>query len=135
MVDTPVGHFLFERKIGDVLDPSRESHKTLLAIKELMGSYNFASQFQQDPAPVGGAMVKIEWLVYYDPEGRLPDFIFILQSWDTANKSGELNDFSVCTTWGYCDKHFYLLDVCRIRLDYLCLLFDRCAHRTTFQWP
>ena len=24
----------------------------------------------------------------------------ILQSWDTANKPGELSDFSVCTTWG-----------------------------------
>ena len=24
----------------------------------------------------------------------------IVQSWDTANKAGELNDFSVCTTWG-----------------------------------
>jgi predicted phage terminase large subunit-like protein len=41
-----------------------------------------------------------------------------LQSWDTANKSGELNDFSVCTTWGVIDKQFYLLDVLRKRLNF-----------------
>ena len=28
-----------------------------------------------------------------------------VQSWDTANKSGELNDYSVCTTWGTCARH------------------------------
>ena len=42
----------------------------------------------------------------------------MLQSWDTANKSGELNDFSVCTTWGLYDQRFYLLDVYRKRLNY-----------------
>ena len=36
-----------------------------------------------------------------------------LQSWDTANKTGELNDYSVCTTWGLYDGNFYLLDVFR----------------------
>jgi predicted phage terminase large subunit-like protein len=41
-----------------------------------------------------------------------------LQSWDTANKTGELNDYSVCTTWGYYDVYFYLLDVFRKRLNY-----------------
>ena len=50
--------------------------------------------------PLGGAIVKTEWLKYCEP-GDLPsDFSCVLQSWDTANKSGELNDFSACTTWG-----------------------------------
>ena len=42
----------------------------------------------------------------------------MLQSWDTANKSGELNDFSVCTTWGAANDCYYLLDVFRQRLNY-----------------
>jgi predicted phage terminase large subunit-like protein len=29
-----------------------------------------------------------------------------------------LNDFSVCTTWGFVDDRFYLLDVCRKRLNF-----------------
>jgi predicted phage terminase large subunit-like protein len=41
-----------------------------------------------------------------------------LQSWDTANKSSELSDFSVCTTWGRKGKKFFLLHVLRQRLDY-----------------
>jgi predicted phage terminase large subunit-like protein len=36
----------------------------------------------------------------------------------TVNTSGELNDYSVCTTWGMYDGHFYLLDVVRLRLNY-----------------
>lgn len=42
----------------------------------------------------------------------------VLQSWDTANKSTELSDFDVCTTWGRTKKKFYLLHVLRKRLDY-----------------
>ena len=116
--DTAFGREIYERKSGEVLDPDRESLATLLAMKRGVGEYNFASQYQQNPTPVGGAMIKSEWLKYYDPEGPMPEFYFILQSWDTANKSGELNDYSVCTTWGYLYKSYYLLDVVRQRLNY-----------------
>jgi len=87
-------------------------------MRRTIGEYNFASQYQQNPTPFGGAMIRREWLQYYDPEGPLPDFTMILQSWDTANKSGQLNDYSVCTTWGYLYKRYYLLDVVRQRLNY-----------------
>jgi predicted phage terminase large subunit-like protein len=43
---------------------------------------------------------------------------YVLQSWDTANKSGEFNDYSVCTTWGTREGNFYLLDVFRKRLNF-----------------
>ena len=41
-----------------------------------------------------------------------------MQSWDTANKEGTINDYSVCTTWRYYDRHFYLLDVYRERVEF-----------------
>jgi predicted phage terminase large subunit-like protein len=63
-------------------------------------------------------MVMNDWIKTYDPAGPKPRFSVVLQSWDTANKSGELNDYSVCTTWGYYDSHYYLLDVVRLRLNY-----------------
>lgn len=54
--------------------------------------------------------------MYYE---ELPkNFRYILQSWDTANKNGDGNDYSVCTTWGLCKKNFYLLDVYRKRMNY-----------------
>jgi predicted phage terminase large subunit-like protein len=116
--ETPVGRSLFNRKVGDVLDPGRESLATLQSIKQLIGTYNFASQYQQNPTPMGGAMVLTEWLRYYEVTAPLPRFSCIIQSWDTANKCGELNDYSVCTTWGLYDGHSYLLHVLRQRLNY-----------------
>jgi predicted phage terminase large subunit-like protein len=117
-IDGPLGRSIYRRNAGEVLDPNRESLRKLLAMRQIVGEYVFQSQYQQDPMPVGGAMVKREWLHYYDPQAPLPKFTMVLQSWDTANKSGELNDFSVCTTWGVYDRRFYLLDVLRKRLNY-----------------
>lgn len=117
-VQTALGPFQYTRKVGDVLDPTRESLQTLNAIKSQVGSYTFAGQYQQNPTPVGGNMVLRDWLQYYDPAAPLPRFSTVLQSWDTANKSGELNDYSVCTTWGFHDARYYLLDVYRQKLDY-----------------
>jgi predicted phage terminase large subunit-like protein len=113
---TPFGPRTFQRKAGEPLQPHREGLEVLKGLRATLGEYNFLSQYQQDPMPVGGAMVKTEWLKYYD---KLPErFTMVVQSWDTANKSGELNDYSVCTTWGVFDGHKYLLDVFRKRLNY-----------------
>lgn len=106
------------RKAGEALQPERESLETLKALRQTMGEYNFASQFQQNPTPLEGAMVKRDWLRYCEVDQRPSHFSYLLQSWDTANKSGELNDFSVGTTWGMYNDHFYLLDVFRRRLNY-----------------
>jgi predicted phage terminase large subunit-like protein len=118
IIDSPLGRRRFERKHGEALQPARESLETLKAIRQTIGEYNFASQYQQDPMPLGGAMVKTDWLRRYDATSRPSTFSCVLQSWDTANKSGELNDFSVCTTWGVFDGHYYLLDAFRKRLNY-----------------
>jgi len=107
-----------ERKGWGCLEPQRESRPALDAIRRTIGEYNFASQYQQDPMPLGGAIVKTEWLKYYAPCELPSSFGCVLQSWDTANKSGELNDFSVCTTWGATLDQYYLLDVYRKRLNY-----------------
>lgn len=118
IIDSPLGRRVVTRKQGDALQPERESKATLENIAETIGSYNFSAQYQQNPVPLGGAMVKTEWLKYYDPTSLPARFTAVAQSWDTANKSGELNDFSVCTTWGIHDAHYYLLDVLRRRLNY-----------------
>jgi predicted phage terminase large subunit-like protein len=119
LIESPLGRRRFERKAGEALQPERESIATLKGtIRQTIGEYNFASQYQQNPMPVGGAIVKTEWFKYYEPSDLPSGFSFVLQSWDTANKSGELNDFSVCTTWGVFDRHYHLLDVFRKRLNY-----------------
>lgn len=46
-----------------------------------------------------GKVYAREWLKYYDA-GEDLRYLYVVQSWDTANKIGEMNDPSVGTTWG-----------------------------------
>lgn len=85
-IESPFGRRWFRRRAGEALHPERESLETLAAMRISMGEYNFSSQYQQNPLPPGGALVKTEWLRYYDTDEELPIFNHIVQSWDTANK-------------------------------------------------
>lgn len=109
---------VFKRKAGDVLHSARENLETLSAIRQQIGSYNFQSQYQQEPVPKGGNIIQPEWLMTYELPLDPGKFNMIVQSWDTACKTGKHNDFSVCTTWGIRGFDFYLLDVFRMRLNY-----------------
>jgi predicted phage terminase large subunit-like protein len=116
--DTPYGPRLFVRQPGEALHPERESVHEYELMRRRIGLYNFSSQYQQLPIPVSGNLVKREWLRFYNP-GQLPlRFLRTVQSWDTASKTSELNDYSVCTTWGADRENYYLIDVFRDRLNY-----------------
>ncbi len=117
LIECPMGNYHYERKAGTALHPERDSLETYRKIRETVGEYTFQSQYQQNPMTREGGLIKREWIKYY--ETALPrDMEYILQSWDTANKGGECNDYSVCTTWGTRDGNFYLLDVFRKRLNF-----------------
>jgi predicted phage terminase large subunit-like protein len=117
-IETIWGPRCLRRRQGEALHPEREPLDTLERIRRTIGEYNFAGQYQQSPAPLGGGLVKVEWFKRYR-ENELPErFDRIVQSWDTANKASELSDFSVCTTWGLKGKNLYLLSVFRRRLEY-----------------
>jgi predicted phage terminase large subunit-like protein len=117
-IETILGPRTFIRQRGGALHPEREPLDTLDRIRGTIGEYNFAGQYQQSPAPLGGGLVKAGWFKYYGEKDRPESFDRIVQSWDTANKATELSDFSVCTTWGIKGKNLYLLSVLRRRLEY-----------------
>jgi predicted phage terminase large subunit-like protein len=117
-IESILGKRSFERKVGEALHPERESLAIYQAMRQTIGEYNFVSQYQQDPAPLGGAMVKTNWLKFYEPYEQPESYNRIVQSWDTANKATELSDYSVCTTWCVLYKKYYLLNVFRRRLNY-----------------
>ena len=108
----------FRRRQGEALHPDREPLETLDRLRRTIGEYNFAGQYQQSPAPLGGGLVKAELFKRYGEKDRPERFDRIVQSWDTANKATELNDFSVCTTWGVKGKDLFLLGLFRRRLEY-----------------
>jgi len=55
-------------------------------LRETQGEYNFAGQYQQAPAPLGGGMEKAGRFKTYIDKELPPKFEMIFQSWDTANK-------------------------------------------------
>jgi predicted phage terminase large subunit-like protein len=118
LIQTSLQTRTIRRHIGEVLHPEREPLVVLEHMRRTIGEYNFAGQYQQQPAPRGGGMVKAEWFQTYVPGEEPSKFDMVLQSWDTANKATELSDFSVCTTWGRKNRKLYLLDVLRKRLIY-----------------
>jgi predicted phage terminase large subunit-like protein len=117
-IETPVRTWTVSRKAGEALHPEREPLPVLGHLRRTIGEYNFAGQYQQRPAPFGGGMVKQEWFKTYVPGEEPSRFELIFQSWDTANKSTELSDYSVCTTWGRKNQRLYLLHVYRKRLEF-----------------
>ena len=106
------------RHAGQALHPEREPIEVLNKLRESQGAYNFAGQYQQSPAPLGGGLIKQEWMRYYEVDKKPAHFQQILQSWDTASKESELADYSVCTTWGIKGADRYLLDVRREKMDF-----------------
>ena len=118
LIENPFGRRWFRRAAGEALQPARESLEILNNMRLNLGTYNFSAQYQQCPVPIGGAIIKTEWLQFYESAELPSGFSLIVQSWDTANKGGELNDYSVCTTWLADFQNHYLIDVFRRRLDY-----------------
>jgi len=116
--DGPFGREIFLRKAGETLHPERDSFETYTRIRETVGEYTFQSQYQQEPMPREGGLIKREWLQYYEPSKLPKSFDYILQSWDTASKIGQMNDYSVGTTWGLDRGKIYLVDVWRNRASF-----------------
>lgn len=100
---------------GELLHASRDGLDVLETLKRDIGSYAFAAQYQQQPVPSLGNMIRAEWLKRYD---ALPEVGTIVQSWDTAIKSASTNDASVCITIAESDGKSYIANVLSVRAEY-----------------
>jgi predicted phage terminase large subunit-like protein len=115
---TPYGPQRIDRKAGDILHEAILSRAKLENLRRGMTEYNFAAQFQQDPQPPSGVIVKRDWLKFYTPADKPNRFDQVFQAWDTAVKNTELANYSVCTTWGVKNRKLYLLDVFRRKVEF-----------------
>lgn len=109
-LDDPLG-----RKIGEFLW-TEWFPESRWRSEKAKGERRWASLYQQRPKPLEGALIRRAWPRRYTT--TTPEFIQIVQSWDTAYKDKQINDPSVCTTWGVARQGYYLLNVFRDRLIY-----------------
>jgi hypothetical protein len=87
----------YRRKQGDLLHPERESRATLEHIKTEIGSLQFSAQYQQQPIPLEGNIIRRRWFSTYDLLPAASHQTRVVQSWDVAMTTGSRNDYSVCT--------------------------------------
>lgn len=80
-----------ENYIDGLLDPIRLSREVLEEAKVELGSYGYAGQYDQNPAPSEGGIFKKEWfgIIDWQPEFANLDWNFIA---DTAYTENEEND-------------------------------------------
>jgi predicted phage terminase large subunit-like protein len=109
---------VYTRRKGDALFPAHEPLATLAEMRKDIGSVAFSAQYQQNPVPPDGNRLRWEWFGTYDERPPRPFFQKVVQSWDTAVTAEPTSDFSACTTWGYREGKWYLLDAYRARLEY-----------------
>jgi hypothetical protein len=63
---------VYRRRAGEALHPEREPLSVLENLRRELGPDFFSAQYQQSPVPPGGAMIRREWLYFYDELPELP---------------------------------------------------------------
>ena len=108
------------RPLDAPLWPERYDAGALAALRVSVGPQEWPGLFQQRPFHEGGSIFRDDWWVLGDvPEpGDGPVFQF----WDTAFKTGQQNDYSVCCTMTTTPNGYAVLDVWRDRVEYPDLL-------------
>lgn len=132
-IDAPFYHICLPARITDLdnirprklklmykdglLDPARMDHKVLDIEQKRLGSMGFVGQYLQSPRAAEGNIFKREWFEMYE---ELPKSGFIrrFDSWDTAYKIKQENDFSVKVTFDEYDSGFYLTDFWMGKVEY-----------------
>ena len=109
----------------------RENFEDLQKQKRALGSIAFAAQYQQQPSPAEGAIVKKEWFKFYSE--MPPKFDEIIQSWDMSFKDSENSDYVVGQVWGRIGANKYLLDQVRKKMSFTDTL--KAVKELTRKWP
>ncbi|MFI3270837.1 MAG: phage terminase large subunit [Pseudomonadota bacterium] len=100
-------------KNGEMLWPETFDKKTA-ELLEKMDPFTFASQYQQSPTPAGGAMIKEGQIQRYSV---LPDLVSYGVFADTAQKTGQHNDYSVLICAGTDGQNVYIVDIWRDKVE------------------
>ena len=84
---------------GELLFPERFPLSVVERDEKAMGPYATAGQFQQEPMPRGGGVVKREYWQLWERE-EFPPIDYVVAALDTAYTTKTENDMSALTIWG-----------------------------------
>ena len=116
----PLSETSVTRHAGELLWESRFPRSVLEHLKTALGSWAYTGQYLQAPTPIDGAIIKREWLMYYDelpsPGERAMQWV---QSWDCSFKDKHGSDYVVGQVWLRVGGRFYLVDQVRARMDFI----------------
>jgi predicted phage terminase large subunit-like protein len=140
---------------GELLDPVRFPEEVVEEEKTRLGTFGYAGQHQQRPAPVGGGMLKDHWWRFWHPKGQplppvvvkledgtlfhcpvteLPDDLEeLLQSWDMTFKDTKSSAFVAGQVWAKKLADRFLLDEVHEKLDFPKTL--KAVLDLTDKWP
>lgn len=96
---TSLGPYDPREKIGQLICPERFGEGEIAELKRLLGSYGTAGQLQQDPQPAEGGILKTKHLQLWPATRALPQFEFILQSYDCAFTEKTTGDPTACSVY------------------------------------
>lgn len=111
--------------INGLLDPKRMGESVLKDMKTDLGSYGYAGQFDQNPAPDEGGIIKKDWfgrftlsdLFELASENKKEKLVWNF-SFDGAYTEKEENDPSAIMAWAYFQNHLYIRAVESRRLEF-----------------
>ena len=105
---------------GELAWPERFSAEAVKNLKKVMGPYAVSGQFQQNPTPRGGGILKREWWQLWEAP-KYPVCKYVWASADTAYTEKEENDPTGFTVWGLFElagqPNIILMDAWRKRLE------------------
>lgn len=91
--DDPLG-----RAVGDYLWPEWFDTKHWDQFRR--NERTWSALYQQQPSQAGGGILKRDQFKLWPSKADLPDFSYVLQSYDTAFTDKTQNDPTACTVWG-----------------------------------
>lgn len=106
---------------GELLCSLRFGVKEISIFKRDLGTYGYAGQYQQRPAPPEGGIIKKAWFPWWKFASP-PSLKHVIQSWDTAFETKDTSSYSACTTWGVFERdsahNVVLLSLWRGKVEY-----------------
>jgi predicted phage terminase large subunit-like protein len=116
IIPFPRSDRVFVREKGEFLQPDRHGEKEDREARKTLGSYLYAARHDQDPAPLQGGLLSLDKFRRYELPPLKAEWI--VQSWDTASKKGEVNCPWSCLTFAVFEAEFYIIHSIIDRMTY-----------------